>query len=180
MPRSVELKLRLPDMTEYHRVYSAAARLSTEPIKLLTQSDMYFSVRRPDAVRMKLRTQYEGCEMTASELIVYSRPDGTDTRPSSYVRLDVPRADRVLLESALGPCEVVVSKTRTLFLVDHVRIHLDFVQQAGRFLKFEAVLGDDADEQRDGHACIGRLCTALGVSDAERESRGYREIILGL
>lgn len=182
MPRNVELKLRLRGVDEYQRVYSLATQLSTSQSESFGQTDMYFPVHNPDAVRMKLRTQTQHGVSMGSELIIYSRPDTAEARVSDYTRLQTVStpANVALLQQAFGQYEVVVTKTRALFISEHVRIHLDFVDGAGYFLEFEAVLDEDThnDEQRDGHQCIARLCERLGVTDAVREPRGYREILL--
>ena len=85
----------------------------------LRQTDTYFMARRG---RLKLRSIEDG----GSELIAYSRPDGSEARESTYVRAPASQSVLEALGSALSTT-VVVSKRRRLYLWEGVRIHLDEV-----------------------------------------------------
>ena len=71
----------------------------------------------------------------------------------------------------------VVEKTRRLFLWHNVRIHIDRVSELGDFIEFEAVLGEDYDEQ-DGHAKLTQLREAFGIADGDLLGDSYLDMAL--
>ncbi len=94
---------------------------------------------------MKLRES----SLKGAELIPYVRPNVRGPKTSQYVVLPVvdPVKTKVLLKGLLG-VEGVVQKTRDLFLLGNVRIHLDHVRGLGNFLEFEAVMVKDSAKMR--------------------------------
>lgn len=179
MSRNIELKLRLPGPEAFARAQASAAVLTTGPVVAVSQVDKYFVPFRKDGVRMKMRLQSTQEGRHDCELIFYSRADAKETRVSRYTRLQATGAfDAAMVEDALGLVDVTVIKFRTVYMYHNVRIHLDWVENAGYFVEFEAVMGGDDDEQRCGHQRIAQLCKDLHLEDADPEARGYREIVM--
>jgi predicted adenylyl cyclase CyaB len=139
MPENLEWKARLPD---WDAALRAAQRVATAGPEQQQQIDTYFRVARG---RLKLR-QIQTAAGESAELIFYERSDEPDTKSSHYVRQ--PLADATswlkLLAAALGSW-AVVSKQRTIYWHENVRIHLDQVAGLGNFLEFEAVLDSESD-----------------------------------
>ncbi len=71
----------------------------------------------------------------------------------------------------------VIDKTRRLFLVDHVRIHLDEVADLGTFIELEAVL-PDSEQAVQTDETLERVIDALELCDREQIAGGYRELLL--
>ena len=168
--RNVELKARYQD---HQAGVTTAIRLGASDADTLRQVDTYF--RSADG-RLKLReiTSRESGE--SAELIWYARPDRVSARTSQYHIVPVPRPAAVLemLEAGLG-IQVVVRKTRQLFLWENVRIHLDEVEGLGRFLEFEAVLEEGQDEA-DGYAQLKRLRSEFGIDDNDVVAGSYSDL----
>ncbi|MBU1670501.1 MAG: class IV adenylate cyclase [Actinobacteria bacterium] len=165
--RNVELKARLDDPDAAERI---ALRLSgsTAP-RVLMQVDTYFVV---PAGRLKLREADEG-----AELIYYHRGDTPGPKESQY-RI-VPVGSPGPLKELLGAClgvKVVVRKTRRLYLVDSVRIHIDEVEGLGSFLEFEALLGE-GDPAEDGYRLVRRLISEFDLVDGDLIAESYGELI---
>lgn len=103
----------------------------------LVQIDTYF--RLADG-RLK-RRESPG---RPTEWIYYRRPDGPTPRLAQYTILNDAQARVRYGEGTLAPWKVV-RKTRELWLVGNVRIHLDQVEDLGLFIEFEAVVSSRHD-----------------------------------
>jgi homotetrameric cytidine deaminase len=166
---NVELKARDPDPDA---TLARCVALGAEDRGVLVQRDTYFVARQS---RLKFREQGED----GSELIAWGRPDVSEPKESTYVLAPVSEPKPMLeaLEYALGPSVVVVSKRRHLFMWEGVRIHLDEVDDLGRFVEFEAVL-PDAGDVSEAHEKLARLRRELGVEDDALVSGGYANLLL--
>lgn len=120
------------------------------------------------------------------EWIFYRRPDGPVARLAQYTFLTDEQARVRFGEGTLIPWKVV-RKTRELWMVGNVRVHLDQVEDLGLYVEFEAVVSARHDlaecramvqHLREEFAPI--MGEALGgsyeslvpeLSDAEREPR---------
>jgi predicted adenylyl cyclase CyaB len=134
------------------------------------QRDTFFTAARG---WLKLR-ETDGAP---AELISYVRPtDDADPRPSEYdvVRLEDPTAMMRLLGRAL-PVDGIVEKERTLWLLDHTRVHLDRVEGLGEFVELETVVEDiSADEAgREARSVV----EALGLDRASFLAVPYRDLL---
>jgi len=96
--------------------------------------------------RLKLRIS----SRDGATLIAYARSDSAELRDSSYelVRVADAQALRRALDATLEPAGEV-RKTRHLYFVDNVRVHLDRVEGLGSFLELEAVV----DAEHDATQC---------------------------
>ncbi|MHC5025001.1 MAG: class IV adenylate cyclase [Planctomycetota bacterium] len=132
--QNVEFKAELRDV-EAARAQCRAA--GARRIGQVRQADTYF--RMPDG-RLK-RREAAGEPI---EWIFYHRPNGVTPRLSNYTILSDEQARRRWGTQSLRPW-LVVRKGRELWMVGNVRIHLDHVDQLGRFIEFEAVVSEDHD-----------------------------------
>jgi adenylate cyclase class IV len=164
--QNVELKARLHD---WLRAVAACESLGAELQGDLHQIDTYFPV---PSGRLKLR------EITPGEdhLVFYHRPDVAGPKVSDYQRAPAGSGTRALLADALG-VECVVEKTRTLWLWDNVRIHLDKVTDLGTFLEFEAVVSEHHSLQRCEEQ-VAQLRGEFAIADADLLETSYREMML--
>jgi adenylate cyclase class IV len=83
---------------------------------------------------------------------------------------------RAALATAIGIRGVVV-KRRHLLLWRNVRIHLDEVEQLGRFIELEAVAPPDSDLVHE-HRLVAELRDALGITDDRLVALGYAEQLI--
>ena len=122
---------------------------------------------------MKLREE-PGAD---AHLIAYRRPDLPEQRESRY-RI-VPVGDAAELKEALSTVlgtRVVVSKTRRLFIVDGVRIHLDRVEGLGNFIEFEGVAAGEADLRRFEHL-LTDLRRSFEIEEGDLLSASYSDLL---
>lgn len=167
MPRNVEFKVRVDDLAPVReRLLRLHPRLAGED----QQRDTYFRVSHG---RLKLR---EGTVETA--LIHYERPDVAGVKGSTvrlYAPSDAP-ALRETLAAALG-VDAVVEKTRAIYYVGHVKIHLDTVPGLGAFVEVEAIDTDGTRGDDALRADAEAMRAALGLLDAPFEAQSYRELV---
>lgn len=170
MSRNVELKVRLQDLAAAEAV---ARGLGAELHSIERQHDTYFRV---SSGRLKLRQRWLGDQAQPSELIFYHRPDQADARLSDYTLLKVGSGEelRALLAAALG-IGVEVIKSRTVYLHDNVRIHLDRVDGLGSFLEFEAIVDDTCTEDA-ADAKVTRLRQAFALRDDHVIGGSYSDL----
>ncbi len=165
--RNIEFKARDP---EPKRSLAVCSSVDAVDYGVLHQTDTYFSVATG---RLKLRE-----EARSSSLIYYERPDQAAARESQYriLRVSEPDQLKAVLSAALG-IRVIVEKTRRLFLLDNIRIHLDTVTELGTFIEVEAVADERSDLSTE-RRCARDLQTAFGVEDADIVKQGYADLLL--
>ncbi len=80
-------------------------------------------------------------DYSVSELIYYNRPDIQGPKLSVYSKCNVPHGADLLnvLKMALG-VKGVVKKTRHLYIHEHTRIHVDIVENLGKFVEIEVCI----------------------------------------
>ncbi len=165
--RNIEFKAIDPDPA---RSAKACAALGAVDEGWLRQTDTYFEVRQG---YLKLREENDH-----AWLIYYERPVQAVARESRYMLVDVsePKAMKDALAAALG-VRIAVEKTRHLFLIGNVRIHLDQVVGLGEFIEVEAVAesGSDLTSER---RFVGELQSALGITREQIVEWGYAERLL--
>jgi homotetrameric cytidine deaminase len=177
--RNVELKARDPDPA---RTLERALALGAEDRGEFRQRDTYFGGATG---RLKLREHEAGGSPMWDELIEYSheligyrRPDSTEARTSTYLR--VPVADVAPLQEALEAAYgtlVTVAKRRHLLIWEGVRIHLDDVDGLGTYLELEAVAEPGSDLTAE-HDRVERLRAELGVEDENLIATSYADLLL--
>jgi len=164
--QNLEAKFKLHDLER--------ARKQAEAIKYqfkatLMQRDTFFRVREG---KLKLREEESGAWM-----IFYGRQDSQDLKLSSYeiVSIAEPAKTRDIMTQALGTI-ATVKKTRILMMRDHIRLHLDRVDDLGEFGEIEAVLGEHGDPELSRPA-VDELLRALEVDRKNLIATSYFEML---
>jgi adenylate cyclase class IV len=167
MPTNIEIKARVANPEALER---AVATLGANGPEILVQEDTFFATPRG---RLKLRL----LAPDRGELILYSRAEGSDPRPSDYTL--APTADPGALLRILAATLTVlgvVRKTRRLYLAGQTRIHLDEVEGLGSFMELEVVLREGQTDA-DGAAIARDLMQRLGIAGADLLDRTYFELL---
>jgi adenylate cyclase, class 2 len=166
--RNIELKAADPDPSASLEVCRA---LGAEDRGVIEQRDTYFDVAHGG---LKLREEQPG----SPHLIQFERASEPQQRESRYRIIEV--SDGTALRTALAATigiRGVVAKRRHLLLWQSVRIHLDEVEQLGRFIELEAVAPPDSDLAHE-HRLIAELRDALGITDERLVALGYAAQLL--
>jgi adenylate cyclase class 2 len=163
--QNVEYKAELRDIELARSICRA---IKAELVATLEQTDTYYRVA--DA-RLKKR-ETVGLK---TEYIFYQRSNVSGPRISGYV---VYSEQEALLRFGTTPMPVwvVVKKTRELYTLGNVRIHLDMVEGLGRFLEFEAVVSAQHDVA-NCHAAVHRLKLELAPVLGEPISASYSDLV---
>ena len=142
--------------------------LGAQPGGRLHQRDTYF--RMTDGRLKKRETEGQ-----AVQWVYYHRPDRVSPRMSNYTILTDAQAKRRWGTRSLRPW-LVVEKTRDLWLLGDVRIHIDEVNDLGAFLEFEALVS-----RRFGvkacHEAIARLRESFTPLMGEPISASYSDLL---
>ncbi|MBI2195212.1 MAG: class IV adenylate cyclase [Planctomycetes bacterium] len=165
---NIEIKAYYPDLERGARI---ARSLDAIHVGVDEQSDTYYRV---PSGRLKLRTSSLGPNL----LVGYHRPDTAEAKESQYTLLEVPDPHRLhrILESVLGVWRQVI-KSRTIYLLGNVRVHLDVVQGLGHFLEFEAVITDGRTPE-EGHEQVRALMEKFGIASSDLVERSYSDLLL--
>lgn len=164
--RNIEYKAELRDPT---LARSICRSLKAVHEGVLRQTDTYFKVADG---RLKRRDTVG----EPTEYIFYSRTNRVDPKLSHYVVYTEAEARERFGASPL-PVWVVVRKTRDLYVLDNVRIHLDDVDKLGKFLELEAIVSP----QNDPAACreaVDFLRQALSPALGEAISVSYSDLLV--
>jgi adenylate cyclase class IV len=143
--QNIEFKAELRDL-EAARAQCRA--LSAQRLGTLRQTDTYF--RLPDGRLKKREAPGEPVEW-----IFYHRPDRARARMCNYSILSDDQARRRWGAWSLKPW-LIVHKTRELWMIGNVRIHLDEADDLGTFIEFEAMVSREFDV-RQCHDAIADL-----------------------
>jgi predicted adenylyl cyclase CyaB len=82
---------------------------------------------------------------------------------------------REALAGVLG-IKVVVSKSRRLFILGDVRIHLDRVEDLGDFIEFEGV-AVDGDDPGGFAGLLDELRQSFGIRDEDLLRESYSDLL---
>jgi predicted adenylyl cyclase CyaB len=166
---NIEIKARYSDLAQARRI---AKQLKARFVGRAKQVDTFYKVSQG---RLKLRES----SLKGAELIPYVRPNVRGPKTSQYVVLPVtdPTKTKLLFKGLLG-VEGVVEKTRDLFLLGNVRIHLDQVRGLGNFLEFEAVMPKDSAKIRRAETRkVEKLLKIFQVSPKDMIDISYRDML---
>ena len=167
MPSNIEIKAALKNRAAAE---SVAARLSNAGPEIIHQEDFFFCC---DGARLKLRI----LGPDRGELIRYERPDVADARCSRYLiaRTADPEVLLKILTDTLGTTGRV-KKTRTLYLINQTRVHLDRVDGLGDFLELEVVLRPEQSET-EGQRIAAALLTEFGIDRQQLIAGAYVDLL---
>ncbi len=160
-------ELRDPDVAR-----AALRRLGAAPVGTVRQVDTYFRIH---SGRLKKReTTFDGADEPV-EIIHYERHDRAQPKLSKFsIYTEEQAAER--FGTLPLPIWVRVAKTREIFMKGGVRIHLDEVDDLGRFIEFEALVTKTQNVARC-HEVLAELRTALGPTMGEPISVSYSDLI---
>ncbi|MBN2412159.1 class IV adenylate cyclase [candidate division KSB1 bacterium] len=164
--KNLEIKAFCADLK---RAENIALSIGAKKIWEHEQRDTYFKVHKG---KLKLR-QVDG---EIAELIFYERPPIKESKISSYSIYRTTNADELsALMAKFLDIDLVVLKTRTLYLWSNVRIHLDRVNNLSTFIEFEAVLDGEKDVKAS-QARIQFLMDSFSIRQNDLLSKGYCEL----
>jgi len=165
----VELKARVSDHEVLRKKLSA---LGAEHVGTFRQTDSYFRV--PEG-RLKLR---EVKDNDTAELIYYEREDiaGPKSDDAFLLRVQEPEELKRILKKILAPL-VVVEKVREIYWHKGTQIHLDTVENLGKFVEFERQTSDDPESIRKDRQSLQKLMEKLEIDPNNLESLSYSDLI---
>lgn len=163
---NIEYKAELRDMA---LAQAACKAVGAKFVITLEQTDTYFRV---PSGRLKRRV----CQGEPTEWIFYDRTNKSRPRLSSFTIYSSDEA-RARFGATPLPVQVVVKKSRELYMLDNVRIHLDTVEQLGTFLEFEALVSPGYPVAAC-HARIDTLREAFSMAMGEPISCSYGDLVL--
>ena len=165
--RNIEIKARYSDLS---RAREIAKELGGNFLWKDQQVDTYFTVARG-----KLKLRESG--LNGAELLPYLKRDDHGHKRSDYAKLPVAEPDvvRGLLDELLGR-KLQVRKTREVYLVGNVRVHLDEVEGLSTFLELEAVVPAGGNEAAE-HAKVRTMLDRFGVPTGDLLEGSYPDML---
>ncbi len=164
---NIEIKAHCSDPTGVRRKLEAAG---ARCLGLDRQKDTYFRVSDG---RLKLRQGN-----IENSLIFYQRSDESGPRPSR-VRLHRPQDPEGLqhvLTEALE-IDVVVEKSRYIYFLDNVKVHVDSVIGLGHFLEVEAIGDPGPGVEARLHRQCREMMSLLQVSVSDLIEHSYSDML---
>jgi len=163
--QNIEFKAELRD--------SAAARrqckvFGAHHIGNLRQTDTYYKLT--DGRLKKREAPGEPIEW-----IYYHRHDSVRPRMSNYSILTDEQARRRWGTKTLRKW-LTVLKTRELWMIDNMRIHIDDVDQLGNFIEFEALVSKNRDV-KECHLAVNHLRELFGPVMGEPVAPSYCDLM---
>jgi len=167
MPANIEIKARVKDFSS---LKGRAESLSDTPLQVIPQEDTFFNVPKG---RLKLRE----LAPDLAQLVWYARANDSGPKRSDYQIYETsdPESLKSILALALG-VRGVVRKTRYLYLVGQVRIHLDDVEGLGCFMELEVVM-QPGQSDAEGQIIAEDLMKKLGIDSADLLDSAYMDMI---
>lgn len=162
---NIEYKAELQDAALAEAIVK---RMGATFIKTLEQTDTYYRV---PSGRLKKRE----CPGEPEEWIAYDRPNDPAARASDYRLMSAQDARERYGERPL-PIWLQVRKVRQFYMLGSTRIHIDDVDQLGRFIEFEALVSKSHTIEAC-HASITKLLDKLGPVMGEPISSSYSDLM---
>lgn len=165
---NLEIKARYADLSVAGEL---ARALGAEHAGIDEQTDVYFVTRTG---RLKLRLS----SLSGAQLVPYVRPDERGPKESVYEVVSIANGEKVerLLAELLGE-RLRVTKRRTIYLWENVRIHLDDVDRLGTFLELEAVFDRAESSAEAQRAKVDRLLEHFGVAESDLVEESYSDLL---
>jgi len=162
----VEFKARYEDLGKARALLAGADLIGT-----FRQRDTYFLLGDR---RLKVRT-VEG--RNEGQLIFYERPDRAAVKESEVLLAELPEADSVLriLRRAFSVA-VEVRKTREIYRLQRVQVHLDTVEGLGRFIEFEIVAASGA-EREEARKRLEDLRSYFQIPEEDVMASSYSDLL---
>ena len=163
--QNIEFKSELRNLAAARR---QCELLGAQRVRQMQQTDTYF--RLPDGRLKKREVPGE-----LAEWIFYHRQDRVSPRMSNYTILNNEQARRRWGTHSLKPWLSVV-KSRELWMLGDVRIHLDEVEGLGTFIEFEALVSRRFDVKMC-HEAVRSLRETFGPLLGEPISKSYSDLV---
>jgi len=166
---NIEIKASYPDLEKARQI---CRQLGASFVGVDRQIDTYFKVPHG---RLKLRES----SLSGTYLIPYIRPDQQGPKKSDYARIEIQELEKTKnLFSQIMGVDQVVKKTREIYLIENIRIHLDQLDEAGNFFEFEAVYENDTEDQRRKEEMkVKELMIAFGISKSALLQNSYQQLV---
>ncbi len=164
--KNIEIKARI---TDFEKVKILVENLCNKPIESLKQVDTFFNTPYG---RLKLR---ETDNDTA--LIYYNRADSVEPSQSDIAIsfTNNPETLKTLMSKSNG-IRGIVNKKRILYKYKQTRIHLDDVEELGKFIELEVVLNDNQSVQ-DGEDIAFELMEKFNILKSELIDVAYIDLL---
>lgn len=133
------------------------------------QEDTYYQI--PEG-RLKLR---EG--NIEKNLIYYNRPDQAGAKHSKIRLVSANEGLKEVLMAAL-PVLVVVKKARKIFFIDHVKFHIDHLENLGDFVEIEVIDTTGTLGVEKMTAQLHHYQIALGIQASDLLTHSYSDMLL--
>lgn len=164
MAKNIELKVKIEDFSHVLNIlHDKKVELKQE----LNQRDIYY--KHPLGL-LKLRIFDNN-----GELIFYQRDESTKDRVSNYHILNVEPKQAEDYFRRIFEIETEVVKVRKLYIYKNTRIHLDEVNNLGRFLELETVVKDRIEEGKKEFEEVVKL---LELDLGNQIKSSYRTLML--
>ena len=164
MALNLELKARVEN---HEAIKHILKNIGATFEKILDQKDIYYKVE--DGL-LKLRI-----ENGNYSLIKYNREEEKSDRWSNYYVVKMEGTETELLFSSLFSIETEIIKKRELYMYKDTRIHIDSVENLGKFIELETVVHGEREYAKELFDEMIELLN-LDLSDQIRSS--YRDLIL--
>lgn len=164
---NVEIKAELRDLPLARAICGA---LKATKIATLEQTDTYFKLATG---RLKKRE----CAGEPTEYVFYDRDNRARPRLSHFTIYSENEAAERFGATPM-PVWVVVKKTRELWMLGSVRIHLDTVEDLGTFIEFEALVSPSNNVARC-HETVAALRGSFAPAMGETIAVSYSDMIAG-
>ncbi len=161
-----EFKARMKDE---NRIRAVLRKLRARFIGTDHQVDTYFRV---PSGRLKVRSG-----RIENALIFYQRSNARRARRSRIEMMLLPRRNSLatILARAFG-VRVVVEKSREIYFVGRVKIHLDRLRDLGRFVEVEAI--SPSGDLRRIRKQARRFQKLFGIPDRDVVPQSYSDLVL--
>lgn len=166
--KNIELKILIKD---FRKIIPSLRRMGAEFSKKLKQVDIYYSCKDN---RLKIRV----INNKIFELISYQRPNKNGAKISDYhvkkIKPDKINCIKSNLENRFGE-RIVVKKQRSLWIYKNTRIHLDRVDNLGKFLELEtSIKRTNLEQAKKEHWEIVR---SLNLSNYRKYNKSYSDLL---
>jgi predicted adenylyl cyclase CyaB len=165
MPTNLELKIRV---TSHQSLKKILEQIGAENKGMLKQKDVYYSI--PNGL-LKLRIENRN-----ESLIFYNRNENNKNWWSDFEVLQFANAKGEKFFNNLFDVEVIVKKKRELFYYDDTRIHLDKVNNLGKFLELETLV---INGKVDAKKRFEKIISLLKLDESKQIRKSYRDLLVG-
>ena len=168
MRKNLEIKVRVKNAAETRKLAKSFCKGKPHSVFFQEQEDIYYKVGKG---RLKLRI----IDGKAGNLILYNRGNTQLKRVSEYIiaNTDTPAAMKEILD-ALYERLITVKKTREIFIVKNIRIHLDSVTGLGKFLEFEVIFSSLFRAAKE----LEKLIEHFGLDEKQFIKVSYSDLLL--